>query len=167
MLLVLLWLEALWILQEVSIKKSSRFICDFMLGRLAKWMRLLGFDTSYYKDTDGKTIIYYGRKEDRTILTRSKILASKNKDLILIDSECLKDQLKQMIKLVGTCIPFSRCPVCNAGTEKIKKEEVKNNVPDYVFEIHNDFKRCPECGRIFWKGTHYKEIKKVLNEIES
>ncbi len=138
-----------------------------MLGRLAKWMRLLGFDTLYYRDTDGKTIIYQSRKENRTILTRSKVLAEKYTDLILIDSEHLEEQLKQMIKLVGTCHPFSLCPVCNTKTEKAEKEVVKNDVPAYVFEIHNDFKKCPGCGRIFWKGTHYKEIKKVIDEIEN
>ncbi len=151
----------------VFIKDPPRFICDFMLGRLAKWMRLLGFNTSYYRDTDGKTIIYHSRKEGRTILTRSKILAEKYGDLTLIESEHLEEQLKQMIKLLGTCDPFSRCPVCNTKTEKVEKEVVKNDVPAYVFEIHNDFKKCPGCGRIFWKGTHYKEIKKVINEIEN
>lgn len=138
-----------------------------MLGRLAKWMRLLGFDTLYYRDTDNKTIIYHGRKEGRIILTRSKVLAEKHLDLILINSEQLKNQLKQMIKILGPTHPFSLCPVCNSKTEKIEKDLVKDDVPPYVFEIHRDFKKCPECGRIFWKGTHYKEIKKVINEIES
>ena len=130
-------------------------------------MRLLGFDTLYYRDTDNKTIIYHGRKEGRIILTRSKVLAEKQLDLILINSEQLKDQLKQMIKILGPARPFSLCPVCNSKTEKIEKDLVKDDVPPYVFEIHEDFKKCPECGRIFWKGTHYKEIKKVINEIES
>lgn len=127
----------------------------------------MGFDTKYYRDTDGRTIIYSSKKENRTILTRSKILAEKYSNLILIDSEQLKDQLKQMRQLLGPCRPFSRCPVCNTKTEKVEKETVKNDVPPYVFDIHNDFKKCPECGRIFWRGTHYKEIIKVIDEIES
>jgi uncharacterized protein with PIN domain len=138
-----------------------------MLGRLAKWMRLMGFDTTYYRDTDGKTIIYHSRKEGRTILTRSKILAAKYDDLILIKSEHLKSQLKQLKKNVDIKTPFSRCPVCNTETKKEKKETVKEEVPPYVFEIHNDFKKCRQCGRIFWKGTHYKEIEKVINEIKN
>ncbi len=138
-----------------------------MLGRLAKWMRLLGFDTTYFRNTNGKTIIYHSRKEGRTILSRSKILSEKYDDLVLIESETLIDQLKQITNIVKINLPFSRCPVCNTETEKVEKEEVKNVVPDYVFEIHNDFKKCPACGRVFWKGTHYKEIKKVINEIKS
>jgi len=138
-----------------------------MLGRLAKWMRLLGLDTSYYRNTNGKTIIYHSRKEGRIILTRSKNLADKYDDLILIESEYLMDQLKQITKSVKIKTPFVRCPVCNIKTETVKKEEIKNGVPPYVFETHKDFKRCPECGRVFWKGTHYKRIKKVINEIKS
>lgn len=152
---------------EVFIRETPGFICDFMLGRLAKWMRLMGLDTKYYRDTDGKAIVYYSRKEGRTILTRSKILAEKYDDLILIESEHLMDQLRQTAKIVDIKKPFSRCPVCNTETEKVKKEKVEEDVPPYIFEIHNDFKRCPECGRVFWKGTHYKEIKKVIDEIKN
>ena len=130
-------------------------------------MRLMGFDTTYYRDTDGKTIIYRSRKEGRTILTRSKILAEKYDDLILIESEHLIEQLRQLTKIVDVRTPFSRCPVCNTETEKVKKENVKEDVPPYIFEIHNNFKRCPKCGRIFWKGTHYKDIEKVIDEIKN
>jgi uncharacterized protein with PIN domain len=138
-----------------------------MLGRLAKWMRLLGFDTSYYRNTNGKTIIYHSRKEGRRILTRSKILSEKYDDAILIKSEHIMDQLRQITKAVAIKSPFSRCSICNIETEDVRKQTIQEDVPPYVFEIHNDFKRCPACGRIFWKGTHYKEIKKVINEIKS
>ena len=138
-----------------------------MLGRLAKWMRLLGLDTVYFRDTNGKTIIYHSKKRGRTILTRSKVLSEKYDNLILIESENLIEQLKQITSIVKINLPFSRCPVCNTETEKVSKEEIKNVVPPYVFETQNDFKRCPECGRVFWKGTHYKEIKKVINEIKN
>jgi uncharacterized protein with PIN domain len=137
-----------------------------MLGRLAKWMRLLGFDTMYYRNTNGKTIIYHSRKEERIILTRSKILADKYDNAILIESEQIMDQLKQLTKVANIESPFSRCPVCNIETEEVKKETIKEDVPPYVFEIHNEFKKCPECGRVFWKGTHYKEIKKIINEFK-
>ena len=153
--------------QGESIKENPAFICDFMLGRLSKWMRLLGLDTAYFRDTNDKTIIYYSKKGGRTILTRSKILSEKYDDLILIESENLIEQLKQITNIAKINLPFSRCPICNIQTEKVDKEEIKNAVPPYVFEIHNDFKRCPECGRVFWKGTHYKEIKKVINEIKN
>ena len=138
-----------------------------MLGRLAKWMRLLGFDTSYYRNTNGKTIIYHSRKEGRRIITRSKILSEKYDDAILIKSEHIMDQLRQITKAVDIKSPFSRCSICNIETKDVRKQAIQEDVPPYVFEIHNDFKRCPACGRIFWKGTHYKEIKKVINEIKS
>jgi len=153
--------------REVFIRKVPGFICDFMLGRLAKWMRLMGFDTTYHRDTDGKTIIYHSREEGRTILTRSRILAEKYDDLILIRSEHLVEQLRQVAGIVDIKSPFSRCPVCNTEIEEVKKDRIKEKVPPYVFETHNGFKRCPQCGRIFWKGTHYKEIEKLINEIKS
>ena len=153
--------------QGVFIKKNPRFICDFMLARLSKWMRLLGFDTAYYRNTNGKTIIYHSRKEGRTILTRSKILKKKYDDTMLIESEHLMDQLKQVTKSAKIKTPFARCPVCNIEIKEVKKQIVKEDVPAYVFEIHNEFKKCPQCGRVFWKGTHYKRIKKVINEINS
>ncbi len=138
-----------------------------MLGRLAKWLRLLGFDTAYYRNTNGKTIIYRSKKEGRIILTRSKILAEKFEDLILIESENLMDQLKQIARQSKIKSPFSRCPVCNIETKEVKKKYIKNDVPPYIFEVHNDFKKCPKCGRIFWKGTHYEKIEKVINEVSN
>jgi uncharacterized protein with PIN domain len=153
--------------REGFIRKTPAFICDFMLGRLAKWMRLLGFDTMYYRNTNGKTIIYHSRKEGRRILTRSKILADKYNDVILIESEHILEQLMQIANLADIESPFSRCPVCNIETEKIKKETIKEDVPPYVFETHNEFQKCPDCGRVFWKGTHYKEIQKVIDEIKT
>lgn len=153
--------------QEVFIKESPGFVCDFMLGRLAKWLRLLGFDTLYYKSSEGKAIIYYNRKENRTILTRNESLAEKCEDAILIESENLMEQLKQMSSTVEIENPFSRCPVCNTEIEEVEKETIKNEVPPYIFEVHDEFKKCPECGRVFWKGTHYGEIKKVIDEISA
>ncbi|MEO0293495.1 MAG: Mut7-C RNAse domain-containing protein [candidate division WOR-3 bacterium] len=153
--------------QEGYIRESPKFICDFMLGRLAKWLRLLGFDTSYYRNTNGKTIIHQSKNENRIILTRSKALKEKYEDAILIESENLFDQLKQVIKFLKIESPFSRCPVCNELIKKVKKETIKEEVPPYIFEVHHDFKKCPKCNRVFWKGTHYKEIEKIINEIKS
>jgi len=144
--------------------ESSKFICDFMLGRLAKWMRLLGIDTLYYNDPDDPSILHKALKEGRIILTRSGELA-KNENAIFIKSEELNEQLKQIKEIISISNPFTRCPICNSKLKTVDREEIKKEVPEYIYEVHNIFKRCSVCARIYWKGTHYEEIKRKIDEI--
>jgi len=146
------------------LSESQKFICDFMLGRLAKWMRLLGFDTLYHRDTDEVGILHQARKEKRMILTRSRALAE-YENAILIKSEQLDEQMEQIKELSPIKTPFTRCPECNSKIECVDKEEIREDVPEYIYKVHNNFKKCPCCGRIFWKGSHYKEIKRKIDEI--
>lgn len=144
--------------------KNKKFICDFMLGRLAKWMRLLGIDTEYYRDGNKSAILYKAKKENRLILTRSEEIA-KNENAYLIHSENLDEQLKEIKEIIDIEKTMSRCPLCNKALIEVKKEQVKEKVPAYIYKSHNSFKRCPDCQRIYWKGSHYKAIKEKINEI--
>ncbi len=144
---------------------EKKFICDFMLGRLAKWLRLLGFDTVYYNNPDDPGILHRALKEDRIILSRSKEII-KYKNSILIKSENIEEQLKQLKKTIKITSPLCRCPECNTPLNIVNKEDIKDEVPKYIYKIHSDFKRCPDCGKIFWKGTHYREIKRKINELK-
>ncbi len=145
---------------------ECRFICDFMLGRLAKWMRLLGLDTLYYNNPGDPSILHRALKEGRTILSRSKEFM-RYENSILIESENLDEQLEQIKEIIEISNPFSRCPLCNTPLLAVNKEKIKEEVPEYIYETHDKFKRCPDCGRIYWKGTHYKEITRKINEIFS
>lgn len=144
---------------------EQKFICDFMLGRLAKWLRLLGFDTVYYNNPDDPGILHRALKEGRIILSRSKEII-KYKNSILIKSENIEEQLKQLKEIIKINTPLSRCPECNTSLNTINKEDIKDEVPKYIYKIHSDFKRCPDCGKIFWKGTHYREIKRKIDELK-
>lgn len=143
-----------------------KFICDFMLGRLARWMRLLGLNTLYYNNPDDPSILHKALKEGRTILTRSKEL-ERLENVVIIKSENLDEQLKQIKEIIKIKTPLCRCPECNTPLSTVDKEEIRGKVPKYIYKIHNDFKRCPNCNRIYWKGTHYKEIKRKISELKS
>jgi len=144
---------------------EQKFICDFMLGRLAKWLRLLGFDTVYYNNPDDSGILHKALKEGRIILSRSKDI-TKYKNSILIKSENIEEQLRQLKEIIKITSPLSRCPECNTSLNNVNKEDIKDKVPKYIYKIHSDFKKCPDCGKIFWKGTHYREIKRKIDELK-
>lgn len=150
---------------QTCISGDRKFICDFMLGRLARWLRLFGYDTAYHRMENDLSMIHRARKEGRIILTRSKE-KSNYKNAVLILSEDINEQLEQIKDLIRDGEPFSRCPECNEIIRSVDREEVKGRVPEYIFEEHDDFKKCPGCKRIYWKGTHYREIRRKINEIK-
>lgn len=150
-----------------------KFICDRMLGTLAKWLRIYGFDT-YYADseTDDDELLRIAKKENRTLITRDKELTycGKRENLIVIELETtdLDEQLKLVLKHVKIDKKtfLSRCTLCNTMINSIKKDEVKDKVPKKVFENNDKFWFCKKCDKIYWKGTHYDEMikkKKQLN----
>ncbi len=150
---------------------SVRFIADAMLGRLAKWLRLLGYDTFYKRDITDKELLRIARQHQRVILTRdTELLKQANDTCIFITSDHLKEQLREVLSIFNergydSPKPFSRCTFCNALLQEIAKEEIAGLVPDYVFLNNREFVRCCECGRIYWKGSHEQRIKALLGGI--
>ncbi|MDD5773091.1 MAG: Mut7-C RNAse domain-containing protein [bacterium] len=147
-----------------------KFIVDNMLGRLAKWLRIAGYDTLYFNSIEDDKLIDIALKENRIILTRDTRLIKRKlvKNYILINNDFWNNQLKELsenIKLDLSSNILTRCVFCNDILSQIEKEKVINKVPPYVFETQNIFLSCPKCERIFWQGTHFAEIKKVLNNI--
>ncbi len=147
-----------------------RLLCDFMLGRLAKWLRILGLDTEYYKPNKIENIILKSLKENRIIITRnSKISTRKTIKFILLNTDNLSEQIKHIINILKIDIPaeyfFSRCVLCNNKLVEINKELVKDKVPEFVFQINEKFYTCEKCDKIYWQGKHYKsalELKKII-----
>ncbi|MBI4744855.1 MAG: Mut7-C RNAse domain-containing protein [Actinobacteria bacterium] len=146
--------------------EDCKFILDQMLGRLAKWLRLLGYDSLYFKNIDDKKLISISKSENRILLTRDTGIIKRKEvrkaiiNAVLINSDNLNDQIKQLHQILKIKLrqkPF--CAVCNEPIEEIEKENVKLLVPPYVFKTQHNFFRCPECNRIFWDGTHWKYIK--------
>ena len=138
-----------------------------MLGKLAKYLRFLGYDTYYpKKGMEDDELIRIAREENRIIITRDKELA-KRSDGFYVTSENYLEQLKMVIekfKLSDENM-LTRCSVCNEPLVPVEKEKIKDKIPPYVYEHNDEFYICPKCGRVYWWGTHTDRIEKTLREI--
>jgi hypothetical protein len=148
-----------------------KFILTRELGRLAKWLRILGFDTAYFNQDNTGALVIQALRENRIIITRNQKLANAARvKLLLVKAEKLKEQLPEILKGLNLTpnsdMMFSRCIICNVELTRIEKEEVKGKVPEYVFETQSDFIRCPHCQRIYWSGTHWGNVSDILKEIK-
>ncbi len=149
-----------------------RFIADMMLGRLARWLRLYGYDTLYGIEDDGE-IIRTALQDGRTILTRDSGLAGRAKKLgvhvILLSSnalECQVEELKQQgIKFRELFPANARCPKCNGLIKRVEREQIRNKVPMGVYEKYDEFYICTKCGQIYWPGRQWEEMLKIDRKI--
>lgn len=144
---------------------SPRFIVDAMLGSLAKWLRILGYDADYASERDDDELAWIARSEGRTLLTRDVQLSRRRGvKALLVQRQELEAQLRQVIESLGLTLdnPFSRCPVCNAPLEEIGREKAAPLVPPFVLSTHSDFRSCPSCRKVFWRGTHWQKMRESL-----
>jgi uncharacterized protein with PIN domain len=145
-----------------------KFLADAMLGRLAKWLRILGHDTAYFPELEDSQLVRIARAEERTLLTRDRELTRrKGVRSLLIESDRFEEQLGQLLRdLDLDCTHQTpRCPRCNAALLPIAKEEISARVPRYVLSRHNDFTLCPGCNKVYWKGTHWQRMRERIDEI--
>jgi uncharacterized protein len=136
-----------------------------MLGTLAKWLRILGYDTLFDPVLTDHQLVRLARAEDRILLTRDRELALRGGvQTLLVASEQLDDQVRQVMVDLDLEIDrsFSRCPVCNGLLEAIDREAARSRVPAYVAQIHDTFHHCPSCQRVYWRGTHWQRIAEHL-----
>jgi uncharacterized protein with PIN domain len=142
---------------------NMKFIADVMLGRLAKRLRLLGFDVLYDRMLSDNEIIRLSLEQVRTILTRDTGLAARPLAAcnLFITSDRIREQIDQVLAFIHPEMevrPLTRCTICNERLIPIKKEDLHDRVPAYVHERYNTFVRCTVCGRIYWQGTHVKRM---------
>ena len=152
------------------------FVVDAMLGKLAKKLRLLGYDSLYSSSMDDDMILQLAKNENRILITKDVplVLKAKKKKIwnIQITSD---DEIEQFLQInkkesLGKCIVSggnSRCPVCNGKLEHTEKNDVSDKVPAGVFENMKDFWICTKCEKIYWEGTHIKNLQRFtmkLNE---
>ena len=138
-----------------------RFLVDGTAGKLARWLRVLGFDADYVSECDAPAIARLARQSGRVVVSRStEVTGRLGEASILLESENLRGQLEQVVDSVGpdACRPFSRCNVCNRKLERVQKETVRGRVPEFVYATQDSFSSCPQCGRYFWHGTHYSNM---------
>jgi uncharacterized protein with PIN domain len=135
------------------------FTADGTLGKLAKWLRTLGFDTRYEPGAFSRSL-FEKLESERILLTRTEKFRKMSgvHRIVFIKSNYPVEQLKQVINDVGITNedlrPFSRCTPCNLPIIDMQKDSVVGRVPDYIWETHDAFSRCPQCERIYWPGSH-------------
>lgn len=151
-----------------------KFLCDQMLGTLATWLRLLGFDTYYaQQETKDQELLTIAKNNNRVLLTRDKQLIQRAKKENIKNIEITSTELDEQLQHVVTSTsleidnPLSRCSICNTPIHPIKKEKIQEKVPPKVFRYNNQFWHCPTCGKIYWKGSHWKKIQKKVKKLRS
>jgi uncharacterized protein len=147
------------------------FIADMMLGKLAKWMRILGYDVEYFPEIGDEELIERAEATGRLILTRDTLLVRRRKVRgrhCFVRGDDWRDQLRQVVAAFPSDLSeqlLSRCLRCNAPLAEVPREEVRGKVPPYVYETREEFATCPSCGRIYWGATHRDKVTEHLREI--
>ncbi|MBE9546277.1 MAG: Mut7-C RNAse domain-containing protein [Proteobacteria bacterium] len=150
-----------------------KFLADPTLGKLTKWLRILGYDTVYYMGDIDRSFLRKAQKEGRVALTRRRDMASRSfsGQMIIVCEDQVQNQIKEVTQKLSLKPDqgklFSICLKCNKELKEVSREEVRGLVPDYVSENYKDFRMCPQCKGIFWPGTHrdnmLDEVKKMLD----
>jgi hypothetical protein len=152
---------------------ALRFLCDSMLGRLAKNLRMLGFDALYAHCLTPQQLLQSAMDQQRIILTRRSVCmkSASTGTCIYIRSNDPDEQLRQVIAACGivkTLIkPFTICLRCNVPLTGLSKEAAAGRVPDYVLTTVEHFAACNSCGRVYWKGTHYANMADAILKIKA
>jgi uncharacterized protein len=150
---------------------SPRFVADTMLGRLATWLRILGYDAEYARGED-TALIERARETGRILLTRDTGLA-RRRDVpphLLVRSDHVSEQLRQVMEtfhLTPAGPSARRCPRCNAAVEPRTKAEAFGRVPEFVWSSQDAFWGCPACGRLYWAGTHWRHMVDTIRALVS
>ncbi len=147
------------------------FICDAMLGRLATWLRLLGYDCAYRRGLAHQHLLDCAEREGRILLTRDTRLLKRRRIRQLthlwVMHDDFRDQLVQVIESFGLDRHRAgrKCPRCNLDLEEVSREAVTPVIPAFVAATQRSFRRCPACRRVFWSATHQRAIEAELDRI--
>ena len=150
---------------------ETRFIVDSNVGKLAKWLRIMGYDALFFNNIDDNELVDIALKEGRVVLTKDtqitkrRVATNGQLKIVLTRDDNPKQQLRQVVKSLklDCCLKqFTRCLECNQSLIPRSKEEVKELVPPYVFLTQTQYMQCPSCLRIYWQGTHWQRMKKEL-----
>ncbi len=147
-----------------------RFLADAPLGKLAKWLRILGHDTLYFRRANRGVLIEKARSEGRVVLTRDTNLKEQlvlnHVSHLFIQSNSISDQLQRVnavFPLLTAARPFTRCLVCNEELQAVFKEVVEGRVAEFVYQTQKNFVECPRCQKVYWPGTHRGRMEEKVN----
>ena len=151
-------------------KVPYRFILDVHLGKLARYLRLCGFDTAFFNDISDSGIIDLSEKEDRIIITRDKELSASKKvrQSLLVKSQDPEEQLREIFRrydLKDHTAPFTRCMKCNSPLAFADKEKIIDRLKPNTAKYYNRFMICTECDHVYWEGSHFLKMKNFLDDI--
>jgi uncharacterized protein with PIN domain len=143
-----------------------------MLGRLARWLRLLGFDCSYRADIPDAELVEHAWRDGRVILTRDRRLLEEWRvsGIHLVRAEHTGEQLREVLRafeLLDGVRLFSRCSACNRLLEETSRQAARGRAPRRVLEAEERFWECPECKRVYWRGSHTDRIRRVVEGLRS
>jgi uncharacterized protein with PIN domain len=146
-----------------------------MLGKLSRWLRMLGHDVNYFRSAEDKKLVELAKKEKRILLTRDRELVQRATGLgvesILNEATEEADKLAFLAERFGFKLEIdlrsSRCPMCNADLKVVTKEEVADEIPETTSRYYSEFWKCMGCNKVYWQGAHWKKIEKTLENARS
>lgn len=152
-----------------QVLREPRFVLDAHLGRLARYLRLLGFDTLYRNDYDDATLAAISAGEHRILLTRDRGLLKRRivTHAYFVRADCPRDQLREVcarLDLRRLIRPFHRCARCNGLLEAVAKERIAERLAPKTLCYYDRFLQCAGCGQIYWRGSHYPRLRCLLAE---
>lgn len=155
--------------------KTLKFIVDHNVGKLARWLRIMGYDTLFFNGSNDSSMVSTALNEERVILTRDtqimkrRVVTSGRLSAIFIRSDEPEQQMCQVIEDLNLDCqfrPFAVCLECNQPLLERSKQQVEERVPPYVFQTQSQYMECPVCHRIYWRGTHWQAMTRKLDKFK-
>jgi len=145
-------------------------VVDVNVGRLAKWLRALGYDAVFVPDVDDGGLVNIAQREGRVVLTKDgrmlerRVFTTGQLKAIHIRSDRYAEQVRQVVEELGldTSRYFTRCIECNVPFVALPKEQARQRIPPFVFQTQEEFMECPTCHKVYWRGTHWKNMRAEL-----
>ncbi len=150
---------------------ETRFIADAMLGKLARWMRVLGCDVEYFAAIGDRELVELAASSGRLILTRDTLLVRRRlarDNHFFVEGDDFRSQLRQVVERFAidpSARVLTRCLACNALLAEIGQGAVRERVPAYIYETQAEFRGCPICSRIYWQGTHRQGMAREIAQL--
>jgi uncharacterized protein with PIN domain len=151
-----------------------KFLADGMLGKLTRWLRMLGQDVVYSVQFSDDDLLELAKKENRVLLTRDfelyKRAVARGLDAFYVEGKTESDRLAEIAKRYGVALAIdmdkSHCPICNTPLKAAPKEQLSGELEKNTFTYYNEFWKCPSCGQIYWQGAHWKQITATLTQAQ-
>lgn len=147
---------------KLTNRRVTKFVADVMLGRLARFMRFSGYDVEYDSFAGDDALLH--RSRYRILLTRDRELARRaaNYNVYFVQATGAERQIEEIKQQFPLKDPHTRCLKCNRVIRKVSKRRVQHLIPPYIYQRHQEFYRCSRCGKVYWKGSHYEHLERML-----